>query len=115
MLITSQMYSATRFRLIFALTCVGFRTRVLITERFRPTVACLLGSVHQPLPQLAIDWEDSSADASFFLERAPAHRRPPYNLIVSRSGFHRLGKFLKIIKTSRSAPPARSTLHLSDQ
>jgi hypothetical protein len=29
----------------------------------------------QPLPQLAIDWEDSSADAHFFLERAPADRR----------------------------------------
>src|SRR5215813_11259423 len=29
----------------------------------------------QPLPQLAIDWEDSSADAHFFLERTPAHRR----------------------------------------
>src|SRR5215813_6819856 len=28
----------------------------------------------QPLPQLAIDWEDSSADAYFFLERTPAHR-----------------------------------------
>jgi len=29
----------------------------------------------QPLPQLAIDWEDSSVDAHFFLERTPAHRR----------------------------------------
>src|SRR5215813_1640421 len=29
----------------------------------------------QPLPQLAIDWGDSSADAHFFLERTPAHRR----------------------------------------
>src|SRR5262245_27607487 len=29
----------------------------------------------QPLPQLAIDWEDSSADAHFFLERTPARRR----------------------------------------
>ena len=28
----------------------------------------------RPLPQLAIDWEDSSADAHFFLERMPAHR-----------------------------------------
>src|SRR5262249_37486901 len=29
----------------------------------------------QPLPQLAIDWEDSSVDAHFFLERTPARRR----------------------------------------
>src|ERR1700741_320661 len=29
----------------------------------------------QPLPQLAIDWEDSSADAHFFLESTPAYRR----------------------------------------
>jgi len=29
----------------------------------------------QPLPHLAIDWEDSSADAHFFLERTPANRR----------------------------------------
>jgi hypothetical protein len=29
----------------------------------------------QPLPQLAIDWEDSSADSHFFLERTPAGRR----------------------------------------
>src|SRR4030095_13893272 len=29
----------------------------------------------QPLPQLAIDWEDSSADAHFFLERTPGRRR----------------------------------------
>src|SRR5262245_58530043 len=29
----------------------------------------------QPLPQLAIDWEDSPAHAHFFLERTPARRR----------------------------------------
>jgi hypothetical protein len=31
----------------------------------------------QPLPQIAIDWEDSSADAYFFLQCAPADRRKP--------------------------------------
>jgi hypothetical protein len=29
----------------------------------------------QPLPQLAIDWEDSSADAHFFLERTPGKNK----------------------------------------
>src|SRR5262245_2712968 len=33
----------------------------------------------KPLPQLAIDWEDSSADAHFFLERTPARRRNTIN------------------------------------
>src|SRR5262249_5250342 len=35
----------------------------------------------QPLPQLAIDWEDSSADAHFFLERTPAHRRNTFTIL----------------------------------
>jgi hypothetical protein len=33
------------------------------------------GQFGQPLPQLAIDWEESSAHSHFFLERTPARRR----------------------------------------
>src|SRR5262245_55802856 len=41
----------------------------------------------QPLPQLAIDWEDSSADAHFFLERTPARRRNTKNMPSSSDLF----------------------------
>src|SRR5262249_46471666 len=34
----------------------------------------------QPLPQLALYWEESSADAHFFLEHTLAHRRNTFKL-----------------------------------
>jgi hypothetical protein len=52
-------------------------SRITVSLRFWPlSVAHFFiwnsSQVGQPLPQLAIDWEDSSADAHFFLERTPA-------------------------------------------
>jgi hypothetical protein len=36
---------------------------------------CSVTASSQQLPQLTIDWEDSSADAHFCLERTPAYQR----------------------------------------
>jgi hypothetical protein len=58
----------------------------------------------QPLPQLAIDWEDSSADAHFFLERTPARRMNTEKLRRQKLA---AGTITVFIETDRFKPVAQ--------
>jgi pimeloyl-ACP methyl ester carboxylesterase len=59
------------------------------------------GQFGQPLPQLAIDCEESSAHSHFFLERTPARRRNTVaDKTLSAEERQRIEKFLK-----RTGPP----------
>jgi hypothetical protein len=62
----------------------------------------------QPLPQLAINWESSSAHSYFFLERTPAHRRNTNNrqnkgTVDSAHTLRRQTRTVKSVETLRLA------------
>src|SRR5262245_11156408 len=70
-----------------------------------------------PISQLAIDREDSSADAQFFLERTPAHRR---NTNISSEGRLQL-QFTDVliyrllaVAAARDKSPARTCMRLAE-
>jgi hypothetical protein len=47
------------------------------------------GQFGQPLPQLAIDCEESSANSHFFLERTPDRRRNTFHFLTIADNQHR--------------------------